>query len=69
MRRKEDKPMFKCINAGQTETRHFDSYAEAYRFVMREGDASRLWGIYAASADVLAACRAQKLAFLGAMAV
>lgn len=33
---------WKCINTAN-EVRTFASYAEAYRFVMREGDRSRLW--------------------------
>jgi hypothetical protein len=52
--------MFKCINAARTETRTFDHYAEAYRFVMREGDQSRLWGIYAARPELVEACRAER---------
>lgn len=32
---------FECERNG--EVRSFDSYAECRRFVMREGDASRLW--------------------------
>lgn len=55
--------MFKAINAAQTETRTFTSYAEAYRFVMREGDRSRLWGIYAARPDLVEACRAERNGF------
>lgn len=34
--------MFKCINTSN-EVRTFPDYAEAYEFVMREGDKSRLW--------------------------
>lgn len=33
--------MFKCERDGQV--RSFDSFAECSRFVMREGDQSRLW--------------------------
>lgn len=35
--------MFACRRTN--ETRAFATYAEAYRFVMREGDLSRLWTI------------------------
>lgn len=35
---------YKCINTAN-QTRIFTSYAEAYRFVMREGDCSRLWSL------------------------
>ena len=34
--------MYRCINTAN-QTRTFTDYAEAYRFVMREGDRSRLW--------------------------
>jgi hypothetical protein len=63
--KQEDKTMFKAINAAHTESRTFDSYAEAYRFVMREGDRSKLWGIYASSAAKLADCAAEKASFFG----
>ncbi|WP_274534583.1 hypothetical protein [Mesorhizobium sp. Root172] len=36
--------MYVCTNTSN-ETRTFTSYAEAYRFVMREGDCSRLWSM------------------------
>lgn len=35
---------YRCINTSN-QVRTFTSYAEAYRFVMREGDASRLWSL------------------------
>jgi hypothetical protein len=35
---------WKCINTSN-QVRTFASYAEAYRFVMKEGDASRLWSL------------------------
>jgi hypothetical protein len=35
---------YRCINTSN-QVRTFASYAEAYRFVMREGDASRLWSL------------------------
>lgn len=53
--------MFRCTRFN--ETRRFRTYAEAYRFVMREGDQNRLWHIRAASVEVMAACRAEKMAF------
>lgn len=53
--------MFRCTRLD--ETRSFASYAEAYCFVMREGDRNRLWHIRAASVDVMPACRAEKAAF------
>lgn len=56
--------MFKAISAAN-EARTFHSYAEAYRFVMREGDASRLWEIRAANASILKAAKAEKEAFHG----
>lgn len=34
--------MYKCISSSN-EVRIFANYEEAYRFVMREGDRSRLW--------------------------
>ncbi|UIY28740.1 hypothetical protein LZK73_18615 [Neorhizobium galegae] len=54
--------MFKTISTNN-EVRDFNSYAEAHRFVMAEGDKSRLWEIKAASLSVLAAARAAKEAF------
>lgn len=36
--------MFKCINTNN-EVRTFGTYAEALRFVLREGDKSRLWSL------------------------
>lgn len=35
---------YKCISSSN-EVRTFAIYAEAYRFVMREGDTSRLWSL------------------------
>lgn len=34
--------MYRCINT-RNESRYFATYDEAYRFVMKEGDLSRLW--------------------------
>lgn len=36
--------MFKCTSSSN-EARTFATYEEAYRFVMREGDKSRLWDL------------------------
>ncbi len=36
--------MYICISTSN-EVRKFDTHAEAYRFVMREGDRSRLWSM------------------------
>jgi len=36
--------MFKCISSSN-EVRTFPTYEEAHRFVMREGDKSRLWSL------------------------
>lgn len=36
--------MYKCINTAN-QTRVFYDYDEAYRFVMHEGDKSRLWSL------------------------
>lgn len=36
--------MFKCVSSSN-EVRFFDTYEEARRFVMREGDKSRLWSL------------------------
>ena len=44
--------MFKCINSAN-EVRTFDTYDEALRFVLREGDASRLWSIEGELARVM----------------
>lgn len=55
--------MFKVVNASETETREFNTYADAYRFVMKEGDHSRLWGIYAIRPDLVEVCRAERNAF------
>jgi hypothetical protein len=38
--------MFKCISSSN-EVRTFSSYDEARRFVLREGDKSRLWSLEA----------------------
>lgn len=56
--------MFKCTSSSN-EVRIFASYAEAYRFVMSEGDKSRLWEIKAANVSVLNAAKAEKEAFHG----
>lgn len=56
--------MFKAISTNNV-VRTFSTYAEAYGFTMREGDASRLWDIRAASASVLASAKAEKEAFHG----
>lgn len=56
--------MFKAASTNN-ETKTFQSYAEAYRFVMAEGDKSRLWEIRAASASVLKVAKAEKEAFHG----
>ena len=55
--------MFKAINTNN-EARDFNSYAEAHRFVMKEGDYSRLWQIVAARKELVEACRAEKDAYL-----
>lgn len=55
--------MFKAINTSN-EARDFHTYAEAHRFVMREGDYSRLWQIVAARKELVEACRAERDAFL-----
>lgn len=54
--------MFKAIHHTEA-ARTFNSYAEAYRFVMREGDANRLWTIIASSVEFIPACRAERDAF------
>ncbi len=54
--------MFKAIHHTEA-ARTFSTYAEAYRFVMREGDANRLWQIVAAKPDLVPACRAERDAF------
>jgi hypothetical protein len=36
--------MFKCTSSS-SEVRTFATYEEAYSFVMREGDKSRLWDL------------------------
>lgn len=36
--------MFKCISSSN-EVRTFLTYEDAYRFVMAEGDKSRLWSL------------------------
>jgi hypothetical protein len=56
--------MFKAISTSN-EIRNFGNYAEAHRFMMAEGDKSRLWEIRAANASVLAAAKAEKEAFHG----
>jgi len=35
---------YRCISSSN-EVRTFSTYEEAYRFVMREGDCSRLWSL------------------------
>lgn len=35
---------YRCINTSN-QVREFATYEEAYRFVMREGDKSRLWSL------------------------
>lgn len=57
--------MFKAIHHTE-EARTFGTYAEAYRFVMREGDANRLWQIVASAAEFVPACRAAREAFVSA---
>lgn len=37
-------PSFKCVSSSG-EVRYFDRFKAAYRFVMREGDKSRLWSL------------------------
>lgn len=44
--------MFTCINSAN-EARQFSSYEEAYRFVMREAEFSRLWSIEGEFARVM----------------
>lgn len=54
--------MFKAIHHTEA-ARTFSTYAEAYRFAMREGDASRLWQIVASAPEHVSACRAERAAF------
>lgn len=60
--------MFKAIHH-TNEARTFTTYAEAHRFVMKEGMFSRLWDIIAAAPEFVAACRAERDAFHGARRV
>lgn len=55
--------MFKAVR--NEEAQSFKTYAEAFRFVMAEGDKSRLWEICAANVSVLKAAKAEKEAFHG----
>ena len=36
--------MFKCVSSSN-EVRFFNTYEDAHRFVMHEGDKSRLWSL------------------------
>lgn len=55
--------MFKAIHHTEA-ARTFSTYAEAYHFVTREGDRSKLWQIVAGAPHLVEDCRAERDAFL-----